>query len=260
MNAGSTPATPVATIRASGSAPSSLRRLDRDDLLGEPPLVAGCDRAPVAGERELVLILARDRVAFGDVLGRLAHRLGRVELGPPRVDQPPAERGVIHRLLAAREGRGGLRHHPGGPAHRLRATGQIELALAEPERSRRLVHGLEPRGAEAVDRHPRDFHRQPGQQRGHAGDVAVVLPGLVRGAPVDVADLRRIDPRARHRRRDRMGGEVVRPHAGEGAPVAAHRRAHGVDDQRLGHRPAMISRRRRCSALRGGQAAEGGLR
>ena len=61
--------------------------------------------ALVAAERERVLVLARDPVALGDVLARLSHRLGRVALGHPRVDHPPAEGGVVERLLAAGEAR-----------------------------------------------------------------------------------------------------------------------------------------------------------
>ena len=139
----------------------SARRLDRDELLGEAAL--GLRRATARWwlrERERVLVLARDRVALGDVLGGLAHRLGRVALRHPRVDQPPAERRVVHRLLAAGQAGLGLRHHPGGAAHRLRAAGEIEVALAEPQRPRGLVDGLEPGGAEAVDGHPGDLDRQ----------------------------------------------------------------------------------------------------
>ena len=76
-----------------------------DDLLGEAPRLARGDRALVAAQRERVLVLAGDPVALGDVLGRLAHRLGRVAARPSRVDQAPAERRVVHRLRPARAGR-----------------------------------------------------------------------------------------------------------------------------------------------------------
>ena len=46
------------------------------------PASGGRDRAPVALERELVLVGARDAVALGDVLGRLAHRVG-ASTAPP---------------------------------------------------------------------------------------------------------------------------------------------------------------------------------
>ena len=61
---------------------AALRRRDRHDLLGEAAGLLGGDRAPVAAQREVVLVLARDPVALGDVLRRLAHRLGRVAAPP----------------------------------------------------------------------------------------------------------------------------------------------------------------------------------
>ena len=45
-----------------------------------------------------------------------------------------------------------------------------------------LAEGLEARRAQAVHGHTRHRRRQPGQQRGHARDVAVVLAGLVGAA------------------------------------------------------------------------------
>ena len=96
------------------------------------PRLGGGDRALVAAQREGVLVLAGDAVALGDVLAGLAHRLGRdAELGHPRVDQPPAERRVVHRLLAARQSPLGLGDHPGRPAHRLDPAAEVEVALAE---------------------------------------------------------------------------------------------------------------------------------
>jgi hypothetical protein len=174
-------------------------------------------------------------VALGDVLGRFAHRLGRVALRHPRVDEPPAERRVEHRLLSARQPRGGLRHHPRRAAHRLDAAGQIEVALPEPQGARGLVDRLEAGSAEPVHGHAGDLDRQSGEQRGHPGDVAVVLAGLVRGSEVDVDDLARIDARALDGAGDRERPEIVGTDAGERAAMAPHRRAHGVDDQRLGH-------------------------
>ena len=143
----------------------------------------------VAAQGEGVLVLAGDAVALGDVLAGLAHGLGRVALRHARVDHPPAERGVVQRPLAAGQAALGLRQHPGRAAHGLDAPGEVDLALAEPDRARCLVDRLEARGAEAVDGDAGDLDRQAGEQRGHPGDVAVVLSRLVGGAHVDVGDL-----------------------------------------------------------------------
>ncbi len=315
MTAGSTPATPEATTRASGSAPSrsapasdastrqaapSLRvealpavtvppfrkagrsraralergvgsrplvgfdqhrvaavglgRDDRHQLLGEASGGGGVDGALVAAKRELVLSIASDRIALGDVLGRLAHRLGRVALGHRGVDQPPPERRVVHRLRASRQARLGLGHHPRRAAHRLRAAGQVELTLAEAKRPGGAVDCLEPRGAEPVHGHARDLDRKACEQRRHPRDVAVVLAGLVGGAPVDVGDALGVEPGALERGADRVGGEIVGANSRERAAVAAHRRADGVENQRLAHRPRSCHHPADVAATRGSDA------
>ncbi len=65
--------------------------------------------------------------------------------------------------------------------------------------------------------------RQPGEQDGHAGHVAVVLAGLVGGAEDHLVDLLGRDSGAADGLADDQGGEVVGPYGGEGAAVAALR-------------------------------------
>ena len=249
MIAGSTPATPVATTRASGSAPSSStpsseatskqaapslrvealpavtvppsRKTGRrpasfsGEASGAGPLV-GIDgdrlarpfgasigtissakrpRSAAATARwwlrsaKASCVLAADPVALGDVLGGLAHRVGRdAALVHARVDHAPAEGRVVHRLRAARQAPLGLLDHPRRPAHRLDPAGEVEVALAQLHRARRRVDRLQARGAEPVHGRSRDAVGQPGEQRRHARDVAVVLARLVGGAEVDVGD------------------------------------------------------------------------
>ncbi len=79
----------------------------------------GGHRPLVAGEGELVLLLAADPEPLGDHLGRLAHGQQTVELGHPRVDQPPPERRVERLRRTGGEGPVGLGDHPWRPAHRL---------------------------------------------------------------------------------------------------------------------------------------------
>ena len=174
-------------------------------------------------------------MALGDVLPGLSHCLGRVALGHPRVDHPPAEGRVVECLLATGEAGLGLRQDPGCPAHGFDAPRQIEAALAEPERPRRLVDGLEPGGAEPVHGDARDLDWEAGEQRGHPRDVAVVLAGLVRGTHVDVVDVGAVDPVALDRRSDDVGGEVVGTDPGEGASVGPHRGSERVDDHGVRH-------------------------
>ena len=166
-----------------------------------PPRCGG-DGALVAAQGEGVLVLAADPVALGDVLAGLAHRLGRdAELGHARVDHPPAQGRVVHRLRPAGEGALGLLDDPGRAAHRLDAAGQVEVALTQLHRPGGAVDRLQAGGAEAVDGGAGDALREPGQQRRHPRHVAVVLAGLVGGAEVDVDDPLGVDAAALDARR-----------------------------------------------------------
>ena len=62
-------------------------------------------------KREAVLLLPGDAVRSGDVLAGLAHRLGRIALGHPRVDEAPAER----MCRASSAGPAAARHRALGP-------------------------------------------------------------------------------------------------------------------------------------------------
>src|SRR6185312_8150368 len=79
---------------------------------------------------------------------------------------------------------------------------------------------------------------EAGEQDGHAGDVAVVLAGLVGAAQVDVVDVGGVDADTLDGGRDGDRGQVVGAHAGERPAVAADRRAHRRDDDRPAHPPS----------------------
>ena len=185
---------------------------DRHELVVE---AAGLDRGRVpalALEREGVLVVARDAEALGDVLAGLAHRLEREHRLEARVREAPAERRVPDRLVAARVRR--ARPWPMTKGARvIDSTPPATNSSPSPARTRVAGgdDGGEARGAQPVDRDPGHLLRQAGEQRGHAGDVAVVLPGLVGGAEVDVLDLRRGDAGALDRRADDERCEVVGP-------------------------------------------------
>ena len=194
-----------------------------------PGLVRG-DRAPVRLERERVLVLARDAVALGDVLGRLAHRLGRVALRHPRVDEPPADRRV-DQLARRRAGsaRSGFSITNGDAGHRLDAAGEHDVAVAGLDRARGLRTASRP-----------DAHRRltvtPGTSTGSPASSAPIRATLRLSSPapfvqpkIDVLDRRAVDPVALDRGRDHARREVVGPHGRQLAAVAADRRAQRVD-------------------------------
>ena len=190
---------------------------------------ASCAACPprLRARREGILILAGDVELLGDVLAGLPHRGARVPLLIARVDEPPAERRVVERAVAARVRRVRLRSDQRRAGHRLDPAGDEEVTVAGDDRLAGTDNGREPRGAQPVDRHAGDRLRQPRQQRGEAGDVAVVLTGLIRAAEPHVLDLARGNAGPLDRGGDRDRGEVVGANLGEAHPRTG-RRASGL--------------------------------
>ena len=214
---------------------------DGNELVVEAAGLGGGRVAPLALEREGVLLLARDLEALGHVLSRLAHRLEREHLLHARVREAPAERRVPDGPVAPRVRALGLGHHERRAAHRLDAARDEELAVPGAHRMAGGDDRREARRAEPVDRDAGDLLRQPGEERGHARDVAVVLSGLVRAAEVDVLDLAGRNARALDGLADDERGEIVRTLLRERAAVAADGRPDGGEDDGLGHAPSLFA-------------------
>ena len=151
---------------------------------------------------ELVHLLARDLGVLGHVLGRLAHRdvdVGQPPKRRPRVERRRAVRFSVRASASANfvvvRARPAVGHAGAEPAHRLDAAGDEHVALAGLDRVRGHADGLQRRRAVAVHG---DAGRalEPGEERGHAGDVVPRLTGRLRAAPDDVLDLARVDGRA----------------------------------------------------------------
>jgi len=129
------------------------------------------------------------------------------------------------------------------------STPPASTRSASPERTARdaiaIASRLDPHNRFTVDP---GGHRQVGQQRGHPGDVAVVLAGLVgaaqdhvvQGVPVDRGQS--VGQAAQD-----VGGQVVGPYGGQRAPVPAERGADPVDQVCGGHL-ATLPERLACSA------------
>ena len=156
-----------------------------------------------------------------------------MHLGQGRVREAPAEGRVGHLTVAALEGRLGLELDVRRPGHRFDAAGHEDVAVADHDRVGGRIDGLEAGAAQAVDGLPGDLDRQPGQEAGHARDVAVVLARLIGAAEDDVFDSRRVDARLGDRGLDGQRGHVVRSHRPQRTAVAADGRPHGADDPGL---------------------------
>ena len=139
--------------------------------------------------------------------------------------------------------------HERRPAHALDASGDHQVGVSGDDRAGRVTHRIQAGGAQAVERDPRDLHRQSRQQRRHPCHVAVVLAGLVGAAEHDVVDGGPVNLRVpRCQLADDMRGQVVRPYAGQRTGVPADRGAHPTDKVcRTGiahvRKPAIGSRR-----------------
>ena len=101
----------------------------------------------------------------------------------------------------------------GARGHRLDAAGDEEVAVARDHGVACPDDRREPRRTEAVDGDAGDRVREPGEQRGEAGDVPIVLARLVRAAEPDVLDVgsgdaRRARPPPLRRRRPRSSGRT----------------------------------------------------
>ncbi len=200
------------------------------ELVVEAARLDGGGRAALALEGEGVLALARHVPVVGDALGRLAEADRRVGGVERRVHEAPAERRIDEVVGTPLEGRLGLEHHPRRPAHRFHPARDEDVAVADGDRVGRRVDRLEPGAAQAVDGQPANRDGVAGQEQRHAGDVAIVLAGLVGAAEDHVLDDGRVDSRPFDDRAQDDRRKVVRADPGEGAAVAPDRGPDGIDD------------------------------
>ena len=136
--------------------------------------------------------------------------------------------------LPAGNGRSGLGQHVRRPGHRLHPAGDHDRGVPDGDRARGADHGVEAGGAQPVDRRAGHRRRQPGEQRRHPGDVAVVLTGLVGGAEADLADPGGVEAGGPvEQRPDHHRAEVVGADLRQRAPEPADRCAHRVHDEDL---------------------------
>ena len=202
---------------------------------------AACAAPPalvVAGQRELVLARARSTPYRSATFSAVSPRLiGRVHLlpssgltrrQPSRVWAAPG----LPRPRARPPGAG--RTAPGSwtrsrpprrcPGHRRRWRGRPDEMASMPEPHSRFTVA------------PGTSTPRPGQQHAHPGHVAVVLAGLVGGAPVHVVDAGRVQPAAAGQQRlQHAWRSGVGPDAGQRAPDLPDRGPAGVDGEDCGH-------------------------
>lgn len=229
------------------------RHCDRRDLAREEAGVLGRLGPQLRPQRESVLVGPGDAELRGNVLGRLGHGIRAVGGLHGTVDEAPADGGV-EQLGPTGKSLGGLALHERRAAHALDAAGDHEVGVAAGDRPGRRGDGVEAGSAEPVHRAARHRDRQPRQQSRHAGDIAVVLAGLIGAAEHDIVDHLPVDRgMTRNQDADRMGREVVGPHVLEGAAVAADGGSREIADIGVAHGRAPVPTAR--IPLRAGPAA-----
>ena len=212
----------------------ALSYLDRHDLGLE---LARCLRGRpllLTFQGEAILIGAADVVLARDVLRRLTHRVGVIHLSQFRIRKPPPDRRVVH-LSISIECRLRLRDDKRRTTHALDAAGNHHIAVTRLDHPRRDVDRIQAGSAEPINGATRDGLRKPGQQRGHPGHIAVVLPSLIRSAEVDILDGGRVDAGSLDHLADDQRGQVIRPDRRQRTAVSSDRGAEGRNNRGSSH-------------------------
>ena len=209
---------------------------DRHDLGVEDAFFLRASRLLLAGQREQVLVFAADLEIVCDVFGRFRHRIHAVLRLHQLVDEAPADRRVIDGGVA-RKRAVGLAHDERRTAHAFDAASQHQAGFTGANGAGGGADGVQARTAQAVDGGAGHFDRQTGQQRGHAGDVAVVFASLVRATHDRVIQFFPAHAGvARYQRLDGDSGQIVGAHRSQRAAVAAEGSADRITNKGIhGH-------------------------
>jgi hypothetical protein len=191
-------------------------RRDGRNLVVEPARLLGYLGSSVGLRRKLVLALARDIEIVADVFRRLAHGLHAV-----------TRLGVLQHLvdewafqpIAAR-------------GHALRAQGQADLDAADGDLVGDVLHRLEPRRTEAVQRRARRRVREAGGEHGRAHIIGGL--GIRHVAAADVFDEGRVEVGLGDDLLERLDEEAVEGRVFEAALVCFGKgRAEGKRDDNV---------------------------
>ena len=162
---------------------------------------------------------------------RLRHRVVAVLRGGPGIGEPRAQRGIEDGHLTP-VGLLGLGHQERCTAHALHPPGDEQVPLSARDRPGRIHHRGQTAGAQPVEGHTGDLHRQTGQQTGAAGHIPAVFSRLVRAPGNDVLATKRA---ARHQRGEGARQQIVGPHRRQCPGVATERRADPIVDKSVDH-------------------------
>ena len=150
------------------------------------------------------------------------------------IGQAVADQAVLQLRVTQAQPGARLGQHVGGQTHTFLPPGQYQVGVAQRDRLRGQMHGLEAGAAQFVDRHRRDLKRQA---RLHGG-----LPGWVLAAAggEDLAenhlvDLIRLHADVFQDRADQMSAQRVGGQGGQAALEAAYSGAGGSENGNVAH-------------------------
>ena len=192
----------------------------RNDFLGKEAGIRRFRGVLMAAQSELVLFLAADAVAHGQVLSRQTH---------------------LHRggAVMIKEARAGVetRFH-GDMLHVLNAAGDLNILTVGGDALCCLIDGLKAGTAIAVDGDAGHLDGQTGNKRGHVGNIITLLALLLDAAPYHVLNGSAGNADAIHERPHEVRRQVVGAHIAEDALFwvsAANGRSHGVNHDGVTH-------------------------
>ena len=139
----------------------ALLDADLDDFPVEEAALLGRLAAALAAIGEGILIGAADLMLARDVLGGLAHGVDAVGRFHARIDEAPAQHGILE-LHRAVERTLGLAHDVGRAGHALNAARDHHVGLTKLHGTCGMSSRLQARPAQAIDRGARYLDRQAG--------------------------------------------------------------------------------------------------
>ena len=206
---------------------------DREDLVVKGPCLPGRDGLAVGVQGKTVLALPGNVALPSDVFGRFPHAVEGEEGLHPGIGETPPQ-GSVEEFLAPPIRGVGLGEDVGGPGHTLRPPHQDTVGQPQVDARPSIEEGVERGSAKTVDSGAGDLKGKSGEDKGHAGQIAVVFSGLVSATDHHVVHEIHIKGGPVLHVLEEVGEEVVGPHGGEFAVEPSQGGAAGVDDVGLG--------------------------
>ena len=218
-------------LRHQQGLPPFLSHRHGNDLVRQIACLLGGHRFELARQRHAVLCLALDPKFNRHVFRCLRHAVHAILGLHERIDEPPANGGVIHGVLPPKRSFH-FGHHKGCAAHAFHATRNHQPGLPGHDRTGGRTHRIQPRATQPVQGGTWHFEWQARQQAAHAGHISVVLTRLIGAAIQHIVHHLPVHARvALHERLDRQRTQVVSANTAQGATITTKWGANRVANE-----------------------------